>query len=144
MLNYLRTTPRRRVGEWRYSSAILYLSISWKRVVSLTPRLLYPREMSLRYPLNRRLGGRHSRCGRRGEEKNLSPAGNSTKAVQPIIHRYIDWAIPIPQGHIVRSVKCFLEMLHSHELSNARKCTFHCSCMIVSRYQTPNRKCQGH
>jgi hypothetical protein len=30
------------------------------------------------------------------KEKCLSPAGNRTPAVQPVAHRYTDWAIPAP------------------------------------------------
>jgi hypothetical protein len=36
-----------------------------------------------------------SRAGRRyGEEKNINPAGNQTPAVQTLVRRYTDWAIP--------------------------------------------------
>jgi hypothetical protein len=36
---------------------------------------IYPRRKSLRYPLDRRLGGPQNRYGRRGEEENLAPTG---------------------------------------------------------------------
>jgi hypothetical protein len=42
-------------------------------VVSLTPRLLYPRGKSPQWPLERRLGGPQSRSGRGGEEKHSQP-----------------------------------------------------------------------
>jgi hypothetical protein len=40
-------------------------------VVNFTPRPLYPRGKSPRYPLDRRLGRPQSRSGRSGEEKPL-------------------------------------------------------------------------
>jgi hypothetical protein len=51
----------------------LDLGTSWRRMVSFTPRPLYPRVKSPRYPLHRRLGGPQNRSGRRGEETILSP-----------------------------------------------------------------------
>jgi hypothetical protein len=47
-------------------------------VVSFTPRPLYSRGKSLRYPLDRRLAGSQSRSWRGGEEKNrtIASAGN--------------------------------------------------------------------
>jgi hypothetical protein len=51
----------------------LHLGTSWRRVVSFTPRPLYPL-----YPLYRRLGKPQSRSGRRGEEKILHPTGTWT------------------------------------------------------------------
>jgi hypothetical protein len=51
---------------------------SWRRVVSFTPRTLYPRGRSHRCPLDRRLDGPQSRYGRYGEVKILVPAGTWT------------------------------------------------------------------
>jgi hypothetical protein len=39
-------------------------------------------------------GGPQSRSGRCEEEKALAPAGNQTPAIQPVVRRYTDWAIP--------------------------------------------------
>jgi hypothetical protein len=44
---------------------------------------LVPRK-SFWHPLDGRLDGPHSRSGRRGEEENLTPAGNRTPAVQSV------------------------------------------------------------
>jgi hypothetical protein len=52
---------------------ILGLGTRWRRVVSFTPGLLYSKEKSPSYPLDRRLGRPQSRCGRRSEEKNSQP-----------------------------------------------------------------------
>jgi hypothetical protein len=49
-----------------------------------------PQGRSPQYPLDRRLGGPRSRSGRRGEEKNLAPAGNRNRAVQPVASRCTD------------------------------------------------------
>jgi hypothetical protein len=52
-------------------------------VISFTPRPLYPRRKSLRYPLDMRLGGPQSRSGRRAEEKILDPTGTRTPTPRP-------------------------------------------------------------
>jgi len=58
-------------------------------VVSFTPRPLYPRGKSLRYPLDRRLGGPQSRSGRGGEEKNSqSLTGLEHPIIQLVAQRY--------------------------------------------------------
>jgi hypothetical protein len=41
---YLKTTPWRRLGQWRYSSIILVLGTRWRWVASFTLLPLYPRE----------------------------------------------------------------------------------------------------
>jgi hypothetical protein len=46
--------------------------------VSFTPRSLYPRGKSPRYPLDRRLDGPQYWSGRRREEKILDPTGAET------------------------------------------------------------------
>jgi hypothetical protein len=50
---WLSTTPRGRIGEWRYSSSILELGTRGKWVVSFVPRPLHPRGKSSRYPMGR-------------------------------------------------------------------------------------------
>jgi hypothetical protein len=69
VLNYLSTTPWRRVREWRYCSNILDLGSGWRWVVSFTPQLLYFRWNRLRYPLDRRLSKPQSQSRRCGVEK---------------------------------------------------------------------------
>jgi hypothetical protein len=59
------------------------LGISWRLVVTFTPRPLYPRTKSPWYPLDRRLGGPQNRSGRLGEEKNLAPTGTRTPTPRP-------------------------------------------------------------
>jgi hypothetical protein len=49
---------------------------------------------SPRYQLDRRLGGPQKGSGRCEEEKTLTPAGNRTRAAQPVSRIYTDWAIP--------------------------------------------------
>jgi hypothetical protein len=77
-------------GEWRYSSTILVLGNKCRWVVSFTPRPLYLRGKSPRFPLYRRLGGPQSSAGYCGD----SPAGNRIPAVQSVASQYTDWAIP--------------------------------------------------
>jgi hypothetical protein len=66
----------------------LDLGTSWRRVVSLKPRSLYPQRKSPRYPLDRKLGGPQSRAEQRGEEKILDLTAAS---------RYTDCAFPAPR-----------------------------------------------
>jgi hypothetical protein len=68
---------------------------AYGRVVSFTPRPLYPRGKSPLCPLDRRLSGPESRSGRRGE--NSWPNRDSKfvpSDVQPVASHYTDSAIP--------------------------------------------------
>jgi hypothetical protein len=49
-------------------------------MVSFTPRSPYPLRKSIRYPLDKRLGGPQGRSGRRGEEKIIDSTGLRTPA----------------------------------------------------------------
>jgi hypothetical protein len=57
--------------EWRHSSTILDLGTRWRWVVSFTPRPVYSRGNSPRYPLDRRLGRPQSWFGHCGVETNV-------------------------------------------------------------------------
>jgi hypothetical protein len=61
------------MGKWRYSFTILDLGTRCRRVVSFTPRPLFPRAKSPQYHLDRVLGGPQSRSGRRGIDTNILP-----------------------------------------------------------------------
>jgi hypothetical protein len=76
-------------GSGDIAPRILDLGTRWKRVVSFTPRPLYPQGNNPWYSLDRRLGGLQSRSGRGGEEKNsqLLP-GLEPPIVQPVTQRY--------------------------------------------------------
>jgi hypothetical protein len=94
VLNY---APRHEgvLGEWMHSSTHFDLGITWRWVVSFTPRPLYPKGKIPWYPLDRRLCGPQSRSGRSGEEKIPIPRQESnprTPVVQPVTQRYTDWA----------------------------------------------------
>jgi hypothetical protein len=65
-LHYLSTMPWRHEGKYSYNSTILDLGTRWMWMVSFT---LYPQGKSSRYPLDRKLGGPQSRCGRCGVKK---------------------------------------------------------------------------
>jgi hypothetical protein len=75
------------MGKWTYSSTS-DLGNRCRSVVTFTLRPLYLRGNRPRYPLNRRLGGPKSRCGRRG---GFCPDGNRTRAVQPAARCYPDF-----------------------------------------------------
>jgi hypothetical protein len=82
--------PWRYIWEWRYSSTILYLCTSWRRVVSFTPCRRTPGEGA---PGTHWTGGLQTRSDRCGEEQNFGPAGNRIPALQPVAHRSTDCAI---------------------------------------------------
>jgi hypothetical protein len=87
------------MGEWSIDPHFLELGTSWRSVVSFTPRPIYSRGKSPRYPVDRRLGGPQSRSGRHGEVKILDTTGDSNSdpsVVQPVASRYTDYSIPIP------------------------------------------------
>jgi hypothetical protein len=68
---------------------ILDLGTRWGRVVSFTPRPLYPQGKSTWYPLDRKLGGTQSRSGRGGEQKNSQPLpGLEPSIIQHVAQRY--------------------------------------------------------
>jgi hypothetical protein len=95
----LNTMPWRYMREWSYSSTILDLGISWRWMVSFTPRPLNPWGKSHRYLLDRRLGGPQSRSGLSEEQKNLARAANWKPIVQSVAPRYTDWVLPTPTNY---------------------------------------------
>jgi hypothetical protein len=74
------------LGEWRYSftHSLTSLGTRWRWVVSFTPRPIYSQGKSPWYPLDRRLSGLQSRCGRGGEDKNSQPRRESNP-ITPIV-----------------------------------------------------------
>jgi hypothetical protein len=75
---------------------VLDIGTRRRRVVSFTPRPLYTRGKSPRYPLDGRLGGHQSRT-RWSREKYLAPAGNRTPEIpiiQAVDSHYTDWVTP--------------------------------------------------
>jgi len=76
-------------------------------VVSFTPRPLYPQGKSLRYPLDRKLGGPQSLSGRGGEENNFKPTPGIESAIaQPVASRYT--------GQLVTDRSVFLSAKSPH------------------------------
>jgi hypothetical protein len=67
------------MGQCMYRSTFSWLGTSWRWVVSFTPRPLYHRGKSPRYPLDRRLSGPQSRSERRREDKIVYPSGTRTR-----------------------------------------------------------------
>jgi hypothetical protein len=72
------------MAEWRYS---------------FTPRSLYSRGKSPRYPLDRRLGQPQSRSGRCGVDKNILTLPGIEP--RPVASHYSDWAIPCPSASVI-------------------------------------------
>jgi hypothetical protein len=76
-------------GSAGKAPCILDLSNRWRRMVSFTPRSLYPQVNRPWYPLDRRLGGPQSRSGCGGENKNSKPLQELEPPInQPIAQRY--------------------------------------------------------
>jgi hypothetical protein len=82
----------------------LDLGTSWRWVVSFTPRPLYPRGKSPRYPLDRRLGGPESvwTTWRRENSWPNRDSNSYSSVVQPVASRYTDYAILAP-GNLIKS-----------------------------------------
>jgi hypothetical protein len=88
LVKNLSTMPWRRKGRWKFLSNFLDHGLRWTWVVSFTTLPFYPRGKCPQYPLNRRLGGPHCRCGRCAEEKNLAQSGIDPDwpALSPSLH----------------------------------------------------------
>jgi hypothetical protein len=72
-------------------------------VVSFTPRPLYPRGNR---PLDRTLGWAPEPVWTLWGRERSCPAGNRTRAVQPVARRYTDWGVPasvFPIGYLIFS-----------------------------------------
>jgi hypothetical protein len=101
------------MGEWRYRSTIPDLGTRWMWIVSFTPRPLYLRRKSPRYPLDRRLGGHHTWSGRCRIEKYLLPLpGIKLRPVQHLTCHYTDWAIPALNSLTMCSFLHVLQRMH--------------------------------
>jgi hypothetical protein len=86
-------------GNGGIAPRILDFGTRWRWVVSFTPRPLYPKVKSPRYPLDRRLGGPQIRSWRGGKEKNSHPRRESnprTLIVQPIAQNIYIHTCPEP------------------------------------------------
>jgi hypothetical protein len=79
LLNWLSTSHE---GVWKSGCTdprFIDLGTSWRWVVSLTPRPIYPREKSPRDSLDRNLGGPQSWSRRYGEVKTLGEYPNNPR-----------------------------------------------------------------
>jgi hypothetical protein len=83
-------------GSGGIAPSILDLGTRWRWVVSFTTRPLYPQEKSLCFPLDRGWVGPRAVLDAVVKRKIPSPRRESnprTPIVQPLAHRYTDWAI---------------------------------------------------
>jgi hypothetical protein len=76
----------------------LDLGTSWRWVVSFTPRPLYPRGKSPRYPLNTRLSGPVWTTWRSENSWPYRDSNSDPSVGQPEASRYTDWAIAVLWG----------------------------------------------
>jgi hypothetical protein len=88
---HLRTNRGKHIVMNTYGGNIapwINLGTLWRRTVSFTPRPPYPRVKRRRYPLDRRLGGPHSRSGRYEMEEVTFSDGNRTRirSAHSLIH----------------------------------------------------------
>jgi hypothetical protein len=81
-----------------YLHTFFHLGIRWRWVISFTPWQLYPQGKSLRYPLDRRLGGPQSRSGHGVEEKNSQPPPGiePRSSDRPARSQSLYWDVPAP------------------------------------------------
>jgi hypothetical protein len=88
----LRAVRREDMEEWRYSSIFLDLCTRWGLLVCITPLPLYP--LKNIHFIGSWVG---PRAGLGAVEKRKSClVGDRTWAIQPILSRNTDWAIPTP------------------------------------------------
>jgi hypothetical protein len=92
--------------EWRYRSTFLDLGTSWRSVATFTLLPIYPQGNRPRYPLNKSLGGHQTGLDAVEKIKQLAPAGDQIRAVQPVALRYIGRAIPTPYIFIHLKQNC--------------------------------------
>jgi hypothetical protein len=81
------------MGSGGIAPRILDPDTRWRRVVSFTPRPLYPQAKSPRYPLDRRLGGSQSCLDMVLKREIPSPRWEwnpDHPIAQPIASRYTD------------------------------------------------------
>jgi hypothetical protein len=97
-LNYLSTTPCRRMLEWRYSSTILDPGTRWDEVSGQLHTIpVYPKRKAPSIHWIWGWVGQRVCLDAVEETKIVLPlTGIRTRAVQPVARRYIDWVIPAP------------------------------------------------
>jgi hypothetical protein len=106
VLNYLSTMPWKRMGVWCYSSNFLEVNGQFHAPAVSPPP---PGGKRPRYPLDRSLGGAHSRTLWRREK--CCSAWNRNRAVQPVSRRYTDRAILTPLFAGI-SNEIWIQLLH--------------------------------
>ena len=81
----------------------LKLGTSWRWLVTMTPRPLYPWRKRFLYPLNRRrVGEPQRRCRTFGEQINLFYVpGLEPRAVYPVVCQYANCGIPVTERRIM-------------------------------------------
>jgi hypothetical protein len=98
-------------------------------VVSFTPQPLYPRGKSPLHPLNSWVLEIVWTLWSR--EKSLASIWNRTPAVQPLAHRYIDWAIQASDRYIEKRNWCPHPNWHIWESTNFYGKKHNVPCMYI-------------
>jgi hypothetical protein len=91
------------VWEWRYSSTLLTSALDGSDWTASHPGCLLPGKEPLAHTTEEPGWAPEQVWMLWSTEKCLAPARNQTLAIQPIVHRYTDWATPSPH----RLLACF-------------------------------------
>jgi hypothetical protein len=85
----------RRMGEWRYSSIIIYIDTRWRPAVSRTTRSLLPPRKESSVPIIQKAEWTAAPvCTVWRREKSLVLRANWTPVVCPVAYLSFDWDIP--------------------------------------------------
>jgi hypothetical protein len=79
------------MGEWMYRSTIVYLSTSWRWVISFKPLPLYPWRKNPLYPLDRKFGGPMSTIWRCEYFLPYQDSNSDPSVIQRVANHYTDW-----------------------------------------------------
>jgi hypothetical protein len=109
------------MGDCMYRSTFSDLGTNWSWVISFTPRPLYLRGKSPRWPLYRRFGGPQSRSGRHGEEKILALPRLELRLLRPPARNQSLYRLSYPGSFYYLYKRTSVELARVFRLCKSRK-----------------------